>query len=315
MYNIGGMTVSKNKSSVPPWLLLAFSLPRKGASLRVSVWRKLQRYGSVPLGNSGYLLPNSPVNREKFEWLATTIRGARGDASVLEVQSIDTYSGSQLAKRFSQARTQDYRELLKGLRKGAPQKHPTQVARLRQRFQEIVSIDFFGSPLREQVEKALAASQEPQTKSEPAEMGTVSRSAYRHRKWVTRPRPGVDRVLSAWLIRKFIDSKARFVFANEDQKPSEAVPFDMYEGGFGHRGDDCTFETLTKAFRISDKRVGVMGEIVHDADVFDEKFGRKEGFGIDEVMKGWAQQDVSDAELLERGIQLAEGLYQSLRKR
>src|SRR5216684_3100843 len=315
MYNIGGMTVSEDKSSVPPWLLLAFSLPRKGASLRVSVWRKLQRYGSVPLGNSGYLLPNSPVNREKFEWLATTIRGARGDASVLEVQSIDTYSGSQLAKRFSEVRTQDYRELLKTLRKGASKKHPTQVARLRQRFQEIVSIDFFGSPLREQVEKTLAALQEPQTKSEPAEIGTASRSAYRNRKWVTRPRPGVDRVLSAWLIRKLIDSKARFVFANEDQKPSEAVPFDMYEGGFGHCGEDCTFETLTKAFRISDKRVGVMGEIVHDADLFDEKFGRNEGFGIDEVMKGWAQQDVSDAELLQRGMQLAEGLYQSLRKR
>jgi hypothetical protein len=315
MYNIGGMTVSEIKSSVPPWLLLAFSLPRKGASLRVSVWRKLQRYGSLPLGNSGYLLPNSPANREKFEWLATTIREAHGDASVLEVQSIDNYSGSRLAKQFLDARTQDYRELLKSLRKDAPKKHPTQVARLRQRFQEIVSIDFFGSPLREQVEKTLAALQEPQTKSEPAEMGTVSRSAYRNRKWVTRPRPGVDRVLSAWLIRKFIDSKARFVFASEDQKPSEAVPFDMYQGGFGHRGEDCTFETLTKAFRISDKRVGVMGEIVHDADLFDEKFGRKEGFGIDEVMKGWAQQDVGDAELLERGMQLAEGLHQSLRKR
>ena len=314
MYNIDGMSVSATKSSVPPWLLLAFSLPRKGASLRVSVWRKLQRYGSLPLGNSGYLLPNCPVNREKFEWLATTIRGARGDASVLEVQSIDNYSGSQLAKRFSDARTQDYRELLKSLSKGAPKKHATQVARLRQRFQEIVSIDFFGSPLREQVEKTLTALQEPQTKSEPAEMGTVSRSAHRNRKWVTRPRPGVDRVLSAWLIRKFIDPRARFVFASEDQKPSEAVPFDMYEGGFGHRGEDCTFETLTKAFRISDKRVGVMGEIVHDADLFDEKFGRREGFGIDEVMKGWAQLEVSDAELLERGMQLAEGLYQSLRK-
>lgn len=309
------MTVSEIKSAVPPWLLLAFSLSRKGASLRVSVWRKLQRYGSLPLGNSGYLLPNSPVNREKFEWLATTIRGARGDASVLEVQSIDNYSGSQLAKRFSDARTQDYRELLRSLRKSATKKHATQAARLRQRFQEIVSIDFFGSPLREQVEKTLAALQEPQTKSEPAEMGTVSRSAYRNRTWVTRPRPGVDRVLSAWLIRKLIDSKARFVFASQDQKPSEAVPFDMYEGGFGHHGEDCTFETLTKAFRISDKRVVVMGEIVHDADLFDDKFGRKEGFGIDEVMKGWAQQDVSDAELLERGMQLAEGLYQSLRKR
>jgi hypothetical protein len=118
--------------------------------------------------------------------------------------------------------------------------------------------------------------------------------------------------MSAWLIRKFIDPKARFVFATEDQKPHDAVPFDMYEGGFGPRGEDCTFETLTKAFRISDKRVGVMGQIVHDADLFDEKFGRKEGFGVDEIMKGWARQGIGDRELLERGIQLTEGLFQSL---
>jgi hypothetical protein len=169
--------------------LLAFSLPRKGASLRVSVWRKLQRYGSLPLGNSGYLLPNNPGSREKFEWLATTIRGSHGEASVLEVQSIDNYSGSQLAKRFSDARTQDYRALLKNVRNALPKKLPTH------------------------------------------------------------------------------------------------------------------------------KRVAVMGEIVHDADFFDEKFGRRRGFGIDEVMQGWAQQNLSDSELLERGMQLAEGLHRSLGKK
>jgi hypothetical protein len=155
--------------------------------------------------------------------------------------------------------------------------------------------------------------QEPQSKSAPPELGKVSRSAYRGRKWVTRPQPGVDRVMSAWLIRKFIDPKARFVFSEEKEKPAGAVPFDMYEGGFGHRSEDCTFETLTKAFRIHDKRVSVMGQIVHDADLFDEKFGRKEGFGVDEVMKGWARQNLGDEELLQRGMQLAEGLYQSLR--
>ena len=309
------MTISQTTGSSPPWLLLTFSLPRKGASLRVSVWRKLQRYGSLPLGNSGYLLPNDTANREKFEWLATTIRGTHGEASVLEVQSIDNYTGSQLAKRFSEARTGEYRELLKDVRKASAKKLPTQIARLRQRFQDIVSIDFFTSPLREQVERALATLQEPQAKQSLPELGKVLRSAYRSRKWVTRPRPGVDRVMSAWLIHKFIDPKARFVFSSEDQKPNDAVPFDMYEGGFGHRGEDCTFETLTKAFRIADKRVAVMGEIVHDADLFDEKFGRREGFGVDEVMKGWAQQNLSDAELLERGMQLAEGIYRSLGKK
>ena len=146
---------------MPPWLLLAFSLPRNGASLRVAVWRKLQRYGSLPLGNSGYLLPNSGGNREKFEWLATTIRGAQGEASVLEVQAIDNCSKPQLMKRFSDARSQDYRELLKLLRSPAPRsgKSPIHIARLRQRFQDIVSIDFFGSPLREQVERTLTAMQ------------------------------------------------------------------------------------------------------------------------------------------------------------
>ena len=309
------MAIAIPRPSASPWLLLVFSLPRKGASLRVAVWRKLQRYGTLPLGNSGYLLPNNLANGEKFEWLAATIRGAHGEASVVEVQSIDNFSSPQLMKRFSDARSHDYRELLKVLRSPASvsKKSSAHIARLRQRFQEIVSIDFFGSPLRKQVEKTLAAMEEPQSKPAPPELGKASRSAYRARKWVTRPRPGVDRVMSAWLIRKFIDARARFLFSTEGGKPAGAVPFDMYEGGFGHRGEDCTFETLTKAFRIRDKRVNVMGQIVHDADLFDEKFGRKEGFGVDEVMKGWARQNLRDEELLQRGMQLAEGLYQSLR--
>jgi hypothetical protein len=226
-------------------------------------------------------------------------------------------SSSQLTKRFSAARSRDYRDLLKVLRSAASasKKSPAYIARLRLRFQEIVSIDFFGSPLREQVDQTLLAMQERQSTLASPDLGKVLRSQYRNRKWVTRPRPGVDRVLSARLIRKFIDPTARFVFSSENEKPTGAVPFDMYEGGgFGHRGDDCTFETLTKAFRIRDKRIAVMGRIVHDADLFDEKFGRNEGFGIDEVMKGWARQNLSDEELLKRGMQLAEGLYQSLRE-
>lgn len=300
--------------SPSPWLLLVFSLPRRAASLRVTVWRKLQRYGSLPLGNSGYLLPNDTANREKLEWLATSIRSARGDASVVEVQSIDNCATPQLKRRFSEARTGDYRELLGDAETAQSSKlSPTRVARFRQRFQEISAIDFFGSPMRDQVDRALAELKAP-GKAGPDTM-KVSVGAYRGRIWVTRPRPGIDRAMTAWLIRNYIDRRARFTFAAEEKKPKNAVPFDMYEGGFGHRGEDCTFETLTKAFRIRDKTVQVMGQIVHDADLFDEKFGRKEGFGIDEVMKGWAHLDMSDAELLKRGMQLAEGIYQSLRKR
>jgi hypothetical protein len=308
------MTLTKQNEAKPPWLLLVFSLARKGASLRVTVWRKLQRYGALPLGNSGYFLPNTAENRERFEWLAAAVRTQGGEASVLEVQSVDNCSFQQMKQRFSDARSRDYRELLKDLRKPSTSSNrPSRITRLRRRFQDVVSIDFFGNPLREQVEHALNAMQTSKTKLLTPETGSITPAEYRNRVWVTRPRPGVDRVTSAWLIHKFIDPKAKFAFAPEDKKPPKAVPFDMYEGGFGHRGEDCTFETLLKVFRIRDKKIPVMAEIVHDADLFDEKFGRKEGFGIDEVMKGWAQQGLSDQELLKRGMQLAEGLYKSLR--
>jgi hypothetical protein len=306
------MSITKQSEPKPPWLLLVFSLAKEGASLRVTVWRKLQRYGTLPLGNSGYFLPNSEANRERFEWLATAVRTEGGEASVLEVQSIDNCSFAQMKQRFSDARAGDYRRLLKTLRKSASTNQSSRITRIRRRFQDIVSIDFFGSPLRKQVEHALNSMQTPKERSGLPQIGNVSPAEYRSRVWVTRPRPGVDRVTSAWLIRKFIDPKARFAFAPEDKKPANAVPFDMYEGGFGHRGEDCTFETLLKVFHIRDKKVLAMAEAVHDADLFDEKFGRKEGFGIDEVMKGWAREGLSDQELLKRGMQLAEALYKSL---
>src|SRR4051812_4377608 len=306
------MSVTKQNELKPPWILLVFSLARKGASLRVTVWRKLQRYGTLPLGNSGYFLPNTDGNRERFEWLATAVRTEGGEASVLEVQCIDNCSFAQMKQRFSDARAADYRELLTELRNPASTKQSSRITRLRQRFQDIVSIDFFGSPLRKQVEQALNSLQTSKTKSVLPEIANVSPAEYRNRVWVTRPRPGIDRVTSAWLIRKFVDPKAKFTFAPEDKKPAKAVPFDMYEGGFGHRGEDCTFETLLKVFHIREKKVLVMAEVVHDADLFDEKFGRKEGFGIDEVLKGWAREGLSDQELLKRGIELTDGLYKSL---
>jgi hypothetical protein len=86
----------------------------------------------------------------------------------------------------------------------------------------------------------------------------------------------------------------------------------MYQGGFGHRGDDCTFETLEKEFRIKDAEVRILGEMIHDADLDDGKYGRREAFGIDEVLKGWATKGVPDKRILERGVEMIEGLYHSL---
>ena len=307
------MVVSEDLGNTP-WLLLTFTLPAKRASQRVQVWRKLQRYGAVPLGNSGYLLPNNPTNQERFEWLATTIRKYAGEASVVEVHSIDNLSNAQLIGRFAEARAREYQELIRELQKVSaipPQKRVFgRVSRLRVRFREIVEIDFFISPLQRRVEELLTRAGTSPTPS--GEAVKVNPRQYVGRVWVTRPRPGIDRSASAWLIRRFIDKKARFIFAQEEHVPAEAVPFDMFRGGFGHRGDDCTFETLEESFRIRDKKVGVIGQVIHDSDLLDEKFGRKEGFGIDAVLNGWAKQRIPDSEILKRGIQLIEALYSSI---
>jgi hypothetical protein len=297
-----------------PWLLLTFTLPTRRASKRVEVWRNLQRYGAVPLGNSGYLLPNNPTTQERFEWLATTIRKYAGEASVVMVQSIDNLSTHQLIGRFAETRSRDYHELIGELQKlssAASRKHsPGRMSRLRTRFREIVEVDFFHSPLQKRVEELFARVDASPSSS--AKTAKVNPREYIGRLWVTRPRPGIDRSASAWLIRNYIDKKARFTFASETQIPRDAVRFDMFHGGFGHRGEDCTFETLQKTFRIRDRKVGLIGQMIHDADLADEKFGRKEGFGVDEVLKGWAKQGIRDRELLERGIQLIEAVYCSV---
>ena len=295
------------------WLLLTFTLPTKKASQRVAVWRKLQRYGGVPLGNSGYLLPNNPMNQERFEWLAQAIRKYAGEASVVSVQSIDNLSTPQLIARFTEARTRDYQEVTRELQKllsVAPyQRAAGRMSRVRARFREIVEIDFFNSQLQKHVEELLARAD---TSPAATEGPKVNPKDYVGRLWATRPRPGIDRSASAWLIRRFIDKKARFTFVLEDNVAPDTVPFDMFHGGFGHRGEDCTFETLCKEFRIRDARVRAIGGMVHDADLSDGKFGRKEAYGIDEVLKGWARKGMPDKELLDRGMEMIEGLYHSV---
>jgi hypothetical protein len=296
------------------WLLLTFTLPTKRASQRVEIWRKLQRYGTVPLGNSGYLLPSDASNEERFQWLASAIRKYGGDASVVRVESIDNLSTPKLKSQFSGARNREYQDLIRQIqtiRATSERKDEARLSRLRNRFQEIVDVDFFDSPVQERV-RALLEEAGSLRSAKAGVSAKINPKDYKNRMWVTRPRPGVDRCASAWLIRQFIDKKAQFTFAPEDQVPVRAVPFDMFhEAGFGHRGGDCTFETLEKEFRIRDPRVMVIGQMIHDADLLDDRFGRKEGYGVDEILKGWAQQGLADEKLLERGMELIEGLYHS----
>jgi hypothetical protein len=297
------------------WIVLMFSLPAKQASQRVEVWRKLKRYGALPLESGGYLLPNTPQTLEQFEWLAVAMRKFKGQASVLRVQSVDDCPDDELRRNFVDARSKDYEQLQAELKKilKSSKRPVAAIGRIRRRFSEISAIDFFNSPVRSRLEAMLARTEEIEAPMSKSQRNTQRASKeYLNRTWITRPRPGIDRVSSAWLICHFIDKNAKFVFDNDPAPHPKAVPFDMFHGGgFGHRGDDCTFETLCKEFQIRDAKISAIAQIVHDADLQDEKFGRNERAGLDRVLVGWAKQDVSDEELLRRGMQLIEGLYNS----
>jgi hypothetical protein len=297
------------------WILLVFTLPTSKASERVQMWRKLQRFGSIPFRNAGSLLPNTPENQERFEWLATAIRASKGEASILQIQAIDDVPSGALQDQFRKVRAADYMDLIKDLQKLKPSaKGPSaQVLRLRRRFEEIVAIDFFKSPLRGKAEEALAQAEQTGTKPSVSKKGVRSKAEYQKRTWITRPRPGIDRVSSAWLISRFIDAKPKFIFDNNPAAHPNAIPFDMFQGaGFGHEGDHCTFETLCLAFDISDKRVLTLGHAIHDADLEDGKFGRHEGHAMNQILRGWAAQNLPDDQLLRRGMDLIEGFYSSI---
>jgi hypothetical protein len=251
-----------------------------------------------------------------MEWLATAIRTYKGQASVVQAQGFDDLPSELLKQLFVEARSRDYQKLLHEAKKVlalSPSRRPGgRMNRIRRRFLELQDIDFFGSPLRTKVENLLAQADKADTQTAGRKAGGKS-GEYVNRLWMTRPRPGIDRVSSAWLIRRFIDPKARFIFSAEPSADTEAIPFDMFcPQGFGHRGEDCTFETLQKEFSIRDGRIKRIAQIIHDADLGDEKFGRLEGQGLDKVLNGWGKQDLPDDEILQRGMDLIEGLYEAL---
>jgi hypothetical protein len=304
------------------WLLLLYALPTKKTSARVNLWRKLKRFGAVQLKTSAYVLPDDPAQYERLQWLSEEIRTAGGDASLLRVTEIEGMDEAAIVRMFNDARKEDYEELVrdcrevtKDSRKAGDEVLANELEKLNRRFNEIREVDYFRSPAADDAQMALERVSKIMTpKRRTATAQHLSTQKFAGKTWLTRPRPGIDRAGSAWLIRKFIDAKARFVFAAEPSGHPEAIPFDMADVEFSHHGDDCTFETLVKQFGISDKAVLAMGQMVHDADLEDGKFQRYECLGINAVLSGWEKDGLSDAELLGKGMECFEGLYRYLKK-
>lgn len=301
------------------WILLLYELPTRQSSQRVNLWRKLKKAGAISLKTSAYLLPDTPSHHERFQWLAQQVRDAGGEATLIRVTEIEGRSDADLVQQFNDARTREYAEvlgplsdLLKRSRKRLADGFTEELEKLRARYEEIRATDFFDCPKGTEVQTLLetAAAYRDGKGAIPK---LVARD-FMGRTWLTRPRPEIDRVGSAWLIRKFIDPKARFVFASEGNRHPDAIPYDMVHGEFTHHGEDCTFETLVKRFRITDRAVLKMAEMVHDADLEDGKFQRTECIGIHQMLKGWAALGASDDEILAKGSDALDALYALLRK-
>ena len=308
------------------WLVLIVRLPPHPSSLRVRAWRKLKALGAVALKNSVYLLPSTPEHYEQCQWLSQEAQRSGGEATLLQVERIENLPSDEVVRLFRTARDQDYRRLgeryrrlLRVLDRRGPGRSPArqeeELARLAKELDRLRQIDFFDAPgsqeverLREAVEGRLRlAAPSTATGREGAPL-----AAFRGRRWVTRPRPHVDRVASAWLIKRFLDPEAEFLFATPEEFPEDAIPFDAVGAEFGHQGDDCTFETLLTRGGLRDRRLSHLAEIVHEADLRDDKFHRQEARGIDLVIRGLLLALKDDHEALAHGLTLFDGLYEAL---
>jgi hypothetical protein len=307
---------AKNEKK-PSWLFFMFQLSAKRASKRVTVWRKLQKYGALNWDNCAYVLPLDSSNLEKFHWLAAEVRKYQGEASVVEVPRIHGCNQNQVVARFNNARASQYATLIRdarlALRAAAKRSKAQQLldfSRLNRRLADLKAIDFFGCGKSKEAEDLLKELEARARGSGTGDRGSYKKiGEYRGRMWQTRPRPEVDRVGSAWLIQHFIDPQAKFVFSADAEAHPDAVRFDMFGGEFTHVGDECTFETLLKHVKLGDKRLEQIAQMIHDGDLEDNKFGRAEGKAIELITKGWGKMDWTDEEILRKGFELFDALY------
>ncbi len=300
------------------WVLLLYGLPTGCNAERVSLWRKLKQFGALALKNSAYLLPDLPAHMERFQWLAKQVRDAGGEATLIHVLQVEGLTNDEIVREFNDARARDYDELMGALtclmarrQKQRRASFETALEKLVARFNAIRAIDYFACPRGHDAEllfKRAEALGRPKVRNDQH----LDPKDFAGKTWLTRPRPEIDRVGSAWLIRKFIDPRARFVFAASPASHPEAIPYDMAEGDLTHQGEDCTFETLLKRFGIADAGARQLGEMIHDADLEDGKFQRAECVGLDRVFKGWTRLGLSDEEILTRGWECFDALYATL---
>jgi hypothetical protein len=323
---------SEKSAREPGWLLLIHQIPPKPNYFRVKIWRRLQKLGAVAIKNSVYALPGSEQAQEDLNWVLREIVEGGGDASLVEARLIEGLNDEQVREMFRAARDADYQAVAEEVRqaaRGLPRKGEmaeekraelsAAAGRLRKRLGEIAAIDFFHARSREAVDGLLRDLEQKLAARAPPGPQAAAGSPQRPRgaTWVTRTGIHVDRMASAWLIRRFIDPQAKFSFvtAREHRHEPGELRFDMFDGEFTHQGELCSFEVLVARFEIADAALRAIAEIVHDIDLKDEKYGRSDNAGFEHLVNGIALAHPEDEVRLERASAVLDDLYEYFRRK
>lgn len=322
------------KASRQEWLLIFYSVPSHPVSNRMMIWRKLSKAGAVQLKGAVYILPATEEHDEFLQWLIGEVKSMGGDGAFVRSAEIRSMDEADIRALFLKQSEQEYRKfeknlnalerkvqsIMKGANKGEVGTLGERAAKLAKDLEDVHMRDFFSSPSGGVMAKRMQALESNlkglgrNTAQKPTAIRPRRAIDYQGRTWVTRKKPFVDRMASAWLIRRFIDAKTAFKFIDERElsAPGMTDPtFDMRGAEFTHVGDLCTFEVLMRSFGVKDKAVKKIAEIVHDLDVKDEKYAKPETAGVEDILTGIRKTAKNDADGLERGMAVFEMLYQA----
>lgn len=307
------------------WLLLIHQIPPKPNALRVKIWRRLQQVGAVAIKQSVYVMPFSEQSQEDLSWTLKEIVAGGGDGSIGNVRFVEGLTDEQVITLFQTARKSDYQKIIQDASTlltdwSAGELDPqnpavrgaAQVSKLQRRLDEVAAIDFFHAPERGTAEiliQDLTARLSGQSSNASAAMHT--RDSLRGKTWVTRRNLFVDRIACGWLIRRFVDRSAVFIFVNTDTytPAPDQVRFDMFDGEYTHEGDRCTFEVMVQRFGLKDRGLVPLAEVIHDIDLKDTRYDRVETAGLNALMTGLAASQPNDDRRMTLGAQLVENLY------
>lgn len=297
--------------STPAFHVLFLSLPARAAAGRMRIWRGLRALGCASLRDGVYLLPELAGNAIALERMAAEVRAAQGTADIYRLEGRDVAQQEQLLALFQ--RSADYAELMRAIGAADP-RDARGIRRLRRDLAAVVAIDFFPGEARRQAQAALTEL-EAAAGGEPAPVaGRIRRLAsadYQGRTWATRKNLWVDRMASAWLIRRFIDRKATFLWLDTPKKcPKSALGFDFDGAAFTHVDGRVSFEVLAASFGLeADPALARIAAIVHCLDVGGVPVA--EASGIEALLAGLRATALDDDRLLNDAGRVFDGLYSS----